>query len=215
MEFSIVHEVPGRLRVRLAAPVPLADLDLLTSVASNAPHANKATVYPRIGSVVICYDAAPGAREDVVSYLAGIDAAAIDRARTECSVAIAPRTNSLFIQIAELVGFHFARRWFCRLPFRHCGRSGATGAFSGRRCAPLAVPGWTSRCLTRRQSACRFSSGIPRRRPRPCSCSISGERLKITRAPDRKTSSSIRCLPCRSRRSLSMETKSERFLRPI
>lgn len=116
MEFSIVHEVPGRLRVRLAAPVPLADLDLLTSVASNAPHANKATVYPRIGSVVICYDAAPGAREDVVSYLAGIDAAAIDRARTECSVAIAPRTNSLFIQIAELVGFHFARRWFLPAP---------------------------------------------------------------------------------------------------
>lgn len=116
MKFSIEREVPGRLRAKLAGPVPLSDLDPLASLLSNAPCVEKATVYPRIGSVAIRYDASPGARDAVLAHLAGIDAAAVERARAECVVDLAPRTNSLLIEIAELVGFHFARRWFLPAP---------------------------------------------------------------------------------------------------
>ena len=117
MEFTVEHEVPGRLRVRLAGSIPLSDLDPLTSIVANAPHVEKVVVYPRIGSIAVRYDAsAPGARDAVIACLAGIDAPAIEVARAECVVDLAPRTSSLLIELAELVGFHFARRWLLPAP---------------------------------------------------------------------------------------------------
>ena len=117
MKFTIEHELPGRLRVRLAGSVPLADLDPLASVVTNAPNVESAVVYPRIGSLAVRYDASvPGARTVLLEHLAAIDAATIEVARAECVMNLAPRTNSLLIEIAELVGFHFARRCFLPAP---------------------------------------------------------------------------------------------------
>ena len=72
MKYQIANELPGRLRVKLAGPVPPADLDALYRVLGSCPDIAKSTVYPRIGSVALTYNAAPGGRARVLEHLAGI-----------------------------------------------------------------------------------------------------------------------------------------------
>ena len=102
--------------MKLAGPVPPADLDALYRVLGSCPDIAKSTVYPRIGSVALTYNAAPGGRARVLEHLAGIDAAAIAKAKQGCGLELAPRSHSLLMDLASLVGFHFMRRWF-RLRF--------------------------------------------------------------------------------------------------
>ena len=56
MWYRIEHEVPGRLRVRLNGSVVAADIDALSQTVLACPRVTDVTVYPRIGSVVVCYD---------------------------------------------------------------------------------------------------------------------------------------------------------------
>ena len=49
MEFSLQKELPGRLRVKLAGPVPAADLDALERVVLASDAVLRVAVYPRIG----------------------------------------------------------------------------------------------------------------------------------------------------------------------
>ena len=116
MKYQIANELPGRLRVKLAGPVPPADLDALYRVLGSCPDIAKSTVYPRIGSVALAYNAAPGGRARVLEHLAGIDAAAIAKAKQGCGLELAPRSHSLLMDLASLVGFHFMRRWFLPAP---------------------------------------------------------------------------------------------------
>ena len=116
MKYQIANELPGRLRVKLAGPVPPADLDALYRVLGSCPDIAKSTVYPRIGSVALTYNAAPGGRARVLEHLAGIDAAAIAKAKQGCGLELAPRSHSLLMDLASLVGFHFMRRWFLPAP---------------------------------------------------------------------------------------------------
>ena len=104
------------MRVKLAGPVPPADLDALYRVLGACPDIAKSTVYPRIGSVALTYNAAPGGRARVLEHLAGIDAAAIAKAKQGCGLELAPRSHSLLMDLASLVGFHFMRRWFLPAP---------------------------------------------------------------------------------------------------
>ena len=116
MKYQIANELPGRLRVKLAGPVPPADLDALYRVLGACPDIAKSTVYPRIGSVALTYNAAPGGRARVLEHLADIDAAAIAKAKQGCGLELAPRSHSLLMDLASLVGFHFMRRWFLPAP---------------------------------------------------------------------------------------------------
>ena len=116
MKYQIANELPGRLRVKLAGPVPPADLDALYRVLGACPDIAKSTVYPRIGSVALTYNAAPGGRARVLEHLAAIDAAAIAKAKQGCGLELAPRSHSLLMDLASLVGFHFMRRWFLPAP---------------------------------------------------------------------------------------------------
>lgn len=116
MKYQIANELPGRLRVKLAGPVPPADLDALYRVLGSCPDIAKSTVYPRIGSVALTYNAAPGGRARVLEHLAGIDAAAIAKAKQGCGLELAPRSHSLLMDLASLVDFHFMRRWFLPAP---------------------------------------------------------------------------------------------------
>ena len=116
MKYQIANELPGRLRVKLAGPVPPADLDALYRVLGSCPDIAKSTVYPRIGSVALTYNAAPGGRARVLEHLTGIDAAAIAKAKQGCGLELAPRSHSLLMDLASLVGFHFMRRWFLPAP---------------------------------------------------------------------------------------------------
>lgn len=114
MNYTIQHEVPGRVRVKLAGRVPEADIDALTRALRQHPVIQKATVYPRTGSLAVEFE--PAARAQALAAIAAIDRTAVDEARRDCTVALAPRANSLLMDIATLLGGHFARRWFLPAP---------------------------------------------------------------------------------------------------
>ena len=114
MNYTIQHEVPGRVRVKLAGRVPEADIDALTRALRQHPVIQKATVYPRTGSLAVAFE--PAARDQALAAIAAIDRMAVDEARRDCTVALAPRTNSLLMDIATLLGGHLARRWFLPAP---------------------------------------------------------------------------------------------------
>ena len=142
MQYTLVSEIPGRLRVRLAGHVPPADAEPLRVALEKCPEVSSAVVYPRIGSVAICYApvttsvtpaltdgsaAAPAdaahaamdaARASVLNWVGMVDAVAVDEARRDCAGVYAPQTGDLLMQIAELVGFHYMRRWFLPEPLR-------------------------------------------------------------------------------------------------
>lgn len=114
MNYTIQHEVPGRVRVKLVGRVPEADIDALTRALRQHPVIQKATVYPRMGSLAVEFD--PAARAQALAAIAAIDRTAVDEARRDCTVALASRTNSLLMDIATLLGGHLARRWFLPAP---------------------------------------------------------------------------------------------------
>lgn len=119
MQYTIVSDIPGRLRVRLAGNVPEADVEPLQAALEKSPVVAQAHVYPRIGSVALAYDAADAsAREAALAWLGMLDAAAVDEARRDCAGALAPRADNLLMDIAELVGFHYLRRWLLPAPVR-------------------------------------------------------------------------------------------------
>lgn len=119
MQYTIVSEIPGRVRVRLAGNVPETDVEPLQAALEKSPAIASARVYPRIGSVALAYDAADAsARDAALAWLGMLDAVAIDEARAGCAGALAPRADNLLMDIAELVGFHYMRRWFLPAPIR-------------------------------------------------------------------------------------------------
>ena len=73
MWFSIEHEVPGRVRVRLSGRIAARDVDPLATVVMSAPGARDVRIYPRTGSVAVSYEPVGDARSDVLAYLRGID----------------------------------------------------------------------------------------------------------------------------------------------
>ena len=119
MQYTIVSEISGRIRVNLAGIVPDADAEPLRVALEKAPTIESARVYARIGSVALTYNAAdPAARDAALNWLGLVDAAAVDAARADCAGVVAPSTDALLLNIAELVGFHYARRWFLPAPIR-------------------------------------------------------------------------------------------------
>lgn len=119
MQYTIVSEIPGRVRVRLAGNVPESDVEPLQAALEKSPAIASARVYPRIGSVALAYDAADAsARDAALAWLGMLDAAVVDEARAGCAGALAPRADNLLMDIAELVGFHYMRRWFLPAPIR-------------------------------------------------------------------------------------------------
>ena len=119
MRYTIVNDIPGRLRLKLAGTVPPADVEPLRLALERGASVTGAHVYPRIGSVALAYDAArEGAREEALNWVGLVDASAVDAERKNCAGALAPRTDDLLMDIAELVGFHYMRRWFLPAPVR-------------------------------------------------------------------------------------------------
>lgn len=117
MRYRIEHEVPGRIRVRLDGAVPECDVDALSQAVLGCAAVDRVTVLPRIGSVAVHYHDA-SRRDEVLLQLARIDEDMMAATRAECSVALAPRTHSLLLDIADLVGSFYLRKWFLPSIFR-------------------------------------------------------------------------------------------------
>ena len=116
MRFSIISETPGRTRLQLAGPVPESDLDALLKLGGDIDGVHKVRVYGRIGQMALEYD--EQCRAGVLDALGALDAQAIADAKTGYVMQLEPRKNKLVMDLAALVGAHYARRWFLPTPLR-------------------------------------------------------------------------------------------------
>ena len=116
MKFSIISEIPGRTRLQLAGPVPESDLDALLKLSGDIDGVRKVRVYGRIGQMALEYD--ERCRVDVFDALGALDAQAIADAKTGYVMQLEPRKHKLVMDLATLVGAHYARRWFLPTPLR-------------------------------------------------------------------------------------------------
>ena len=110
MRFSIISEIPGRTRLQLAGPVPESDLDALLKLGGDIDGVHKVRVYGRIGQMALEYD--EPRRASV------LDAQAIADAKSGYVMQLEPRKHKLVMDLATLVGAHYARRWFLPTPLR-------------------------------------------------------------------------------------------------
>lgn len=116
MRFSIISEIPGRTRLQLAGPVPESDLDALLKLSGDIDGVHKVRVYGRIGQMALEYD--EQCRAGVLEALGALDAQAIADAKTGYVMQLEPREHKLVMDLATLVGAHYARRWFLPMPLR-------------------------------------------------------------------------------------------------
>ena len=116
MEFSIIKEIPGRARLKLAGPVPEEDLDALIKLTKEIDGVRRVQLYGRIGQMSVDFDAAK--RAHVLDTLCTFDADKIADAKTGYTVQFEPRTHALFMNLAVLIGARYARKWFLPAPIR-------------------------------------------------------------------------------------------------
>ena len=116
MRFSIISEIPGRTRLQLAGPVPESDLDALLKLGGDIDGVRKVRVYGRIGQMALEYD--EPRRDAVLAAVGALDAQAIADAKTGYVMQLEPRKRKLVMDLATLVGAHYARRWFLPTPLR-------------------------------------------------------------------------------------------------
>lgn len=116
MRFSIISEIPGRTRLQLAGPVPESDLDALLKLSGDIDGVRKVRVYGRIGQLALEYD--EPCRDAVLAAVGALDAQAIADAKTGYVMQPEPRKHKLVMDLATLVGAHYARRWFLPTPLR-------------------------------------------------------------------------------------------------
>lgn len=116
MRFSIISEIPGRTRLQLAGPVPESDLDALLKLGGDIDGVRKVRVYGRIGQMALEYD--EPRRASVLDALGALDAQAIADAKSGYVMQLELRKHKLVMDLATLVGAHYARRWFLPTPLR-------------------------------------------------------------------------------------------------
>ena len=116
MRFAIGRELPGRIRVKLAGPVPEEDVGPLCALLDGCADIEGYRVYPRIGSIAVRFESGGGARERVLGFLGGIERADVERVRDGNSHSSAMQTRKLVIDLAWLAGTYFLRRWFLPKP---------------------------------------------------------------------------------------------------
>ena len=116
MRFSIISEIPGRTRLQLAGPVPESDLDALLKLGGDIDGVRKVRVYGRIGQMALEYD--EPRRASVLDALGALDAQAIADTKTGYVMQLEPRKHKLVMDLATLIGAHYARRWFLPTPLR-------------------------------------------------------------------------------------------------
>ncbi len=119
MEYAIEREIPGRVRVKLAGPVPDVDMGPLCALLGQCKAIGDYKVYPRIGSIAVSFEAQGDARDRALAFLGGIDREAVERARDGNSYSHQLQTRKLVMDIAWLAGTYFLRRWFLPIPLSY------------------------------------------------------------------------------------------------
>ena len=123
MQYTIKHEVPGRIRFDLHGKISEKHAIALEETFLELSYVTKCIAYPKAGSLAVCYKAqAPiateQAREMLLTKLAQLTFAEVQAWEPPSSLAIAPRPRNLFSQIAFMVFARVTRRAFLPVPLR-------------------------------------------------------------------------------------------------
>ncbi len=116
MQFQIVHELPGRLRIKLTGLIPQDNTVALRALVLELPSTQNVKVFPRIGSITIFYSS--DSRDLILSELKAITKEDIERAQSQYRANLVPSASSMMMDIAMLVSGHIARRLFLPAPLR-------------------------------------------------------------------------------------------------
>ena len=96
--------------------MPESDLDALLKLGGDIDGVRRVRVYGRIGQMALEYD--EPRRASVLDALGALDAQAIADAKSGYVMQLEPRKHKLVMDLATLVGAHYARRWFLPTPLR-------------------------------------------------------------------------------------------------
>lgn len=113
--------------------MPESDLDALLKLGGEIDGVRKVRVYGRIGQMALEYD--ESRRDAVLAAVGALDAQAIADAKTGYVMQLEPRKHKLVMDLATLIGAHYARRWFLPTPLRAVFVVAVTWHF----CAPPSV----------------------------------------------------------------------------
>ncbi len=110
MDYTIEKEIPGRIRVKLAGPVPQDYLGALEAVLDACADICQFRIYPRIGSIAITYEPNEVTRLQALKYLCDIDRTTIESAREKRVLSTTALSHNLLLDIAWLAGTYLVRR---------------------------------------------------------------------------------------------------------
>ena len=92
--------------------MPESDLDALLKLSGEIDGVRKVRVYGRIGQMALEYD--ESRRDAVLAAVGALDAQAIADAKTGYVMQLEPRKHKLVMDLATLIGAHYARAGSCR-----------------------------------------------------------------------------------------------------
>lgn len=126
MNFEIVHEVPGRIRVSLGGKLPESYAYALEERFLSFPVVTKCVAYPKAGSLAVSFCGSDSftleeSRTLVVQELRSIDIsqlAKISESSSQQALVRTPRFRHLFTQLVNMTIAHYARRMMLPLPIR-------------------------------------------------------------------------------------------------
>ena len=162
MKYYIDNEIPGRMRIKLAGPVPERDLGALEVVLEASPAITEFRVYPRIGSISLSYALEQSGRRRAIAYLCAIDEGMIAHAREGHSLSINSQTRGLLLDIATLVGSYALKRFLLPKPLAVFVGLWAFRQFTRSAAQALAVPKLTVPVLDAAAVAMSFAQGDPK-----------------------------------------------------
>lgn len=130
MDFSVAHEVPGRIRIKvngwISEPLACALEDRIQSF----PNVTKCVAYPKSGSLAVSYRVDESGivsnggfsnpvRNGILAGLKSVDPVDLLAAeKNESLLVTPPRPRHLFTRLATMLVGHFCRRLFLPLPLR-------------------------------------------------------------------------------------------------
>lgn len=126
MNFEIVHEVPGRIRISLGGKISESHACALEERFGSLSVVSKCVAYPKAGSLAVWFSAQDGtslweSRSIVLDELSAVDPRTLVKAHdsnSEKAVVRAPRFRHLFTRIANMLVAHYIRRMMLPLPIK-------------------------------------------------------------------------------------------------
>ena len=118
MKYTIVHEVPGRVRVSLGGKLPEPHACALEERMRSLSSVSKCVAYPKAGSLAVWFESSNGARQKVLDELERVEPNALAAVDSGSELVRSPRFRHLFTQLANMAIAHYMRRMMLPLPLK-------------------------------------------------------------------------------------------------